>query len=175
MIFYKVVIDAARLSGGPRAVFQAHDVVTKRYSEPRLCISLRRNSVMGNFSWPYPSGNMRGVFRIRGMWDMLREMPLSFYNSVDLKTWGEFEVRLNGRRVFRGTGQFMNYRSWRFWPALEIDLGRAQSAPAKTNSCYSITPGRSVHCRRRAWPFRKNCWITQLTGSAMCRCWRLRI
>ncbi len=128
---YKVAIDAARMSGGPRAVFQAHDVVTRRYSEPRLCIRLGRNAVAGGFVWPHPSGNLRGVFRIRGMWDMLREMPLSFFNSVDLKTWGEFEVRLNGRQVFQGTAQFMNYRSWRFWPAMEIDLPPGAIRPGK--------------------------------------------
>ncbi len=128
---HKVIIPAARLSGGPKTVFQAHDIVTRRYSEPRLCVGLRRHAVTGAFDWPYPVADIHAVFRIRGMWDMLREMPLSFFNSVDLKTWGEFEVRLNGRRVFQGTVQFMNYRSWRFWPALEFDLAPGALQPGR--------------------------------------------
>jgi len=118
----KAVILAAAMSGGPKRFFRGHEKIGERdnLSSSRKCIRLAHNSVRGTFEWPHDPDGATTLFRVRGMWDMYKSIPITFMNSVDMKTWADFEIVLNGTQIFKKVVQYANYRHWRFWPAFDF-------------------------------------------------------
>lgn len=141
MIEKSIVLSADQLSGGSVSLFRGLEIVTPdgrdNVSATRLCIELGKNEVRGNFVYRPGVYDEKAVFRIRGMWDMYREMPLEMANLTSkINTTGNFEVILNDKVIYNGDITFWNYRCWRFWPA--IDLSFSLSLLTEGNNAFTI-------------------------------------
>lgn len=96
-------------------------VVRQNVSRRRLCVKIADNEVTGEFDFIEKPLVTAAIFRIRGMWDMYRELPEDMLTPVRLMdTTGAFEIVLNGIPIYSGKITFWNYRRWRFWPSIDI-------------------------------------------------------
>ena len=128
MIKDKITISAEQLSGGPVSMFEGMEdlprigsVLRRNVSSGRMCVKLADNEISGEFDLEKKPLESSFIFRIRGMWDMYRELSELMLTPVRLMdTTGVFEVFLNGSCAYNGKIIFWNYRRWRFWPSIDI-------------------------------------------------------
>jgi len=66
-------------------------------SSTRICAELGKNDLHGSFNLAKLAKNAgEGIFRIKGMWDMYRDMPFEMIKCANLMdTTGIFKVTLN--------------------------------------------------------------------------------
>jgi hypothetical protein len=59
------------------------------------------------------------------MWDMYKNLPSDLADaSRKFKTIGRFRVKINGTVAFDNEVVFWNYRQWRFWPTVDIQIDK---------------------------------------------------
>ncbi len=121
----EIIIQAPQLRGGNISCFHGTETYgPQRFvniSASRQCIELDKNEVSGSFVFEAGTAPEKAIFRIRGMWDIYRDLPPEMANTCrDMATIGVFEVILNDQVIYHGKVTFWNYRRWRFWPAIDI-------------------------------------------------------
>ncbi len=125
----KKVVSPAEMTGGEKEIFYGVETVgtpggetAVQFSEPRPCIKMEKE-ISGKFHWKNKISGNRRIFRIRGMWDTYKYLPVeasSMGRFIEQRT--NFAVVLNDKDVFRGVIHFCHYRQWRFWTAMDIPL-----------------------------------------------------
>jgi hypothetical protein len=125
LVRQKVTVSAEDINPGECGWFQGMEVIYQgeftQYSDKRSCVPLGSRAISGSFNWDTSKSHDRIILRFRGMWDMYKKMPQSLstmINHVDMR--GSFEFKINGKTVFNDWIHFLNYREWRFWPAVEL-------------------------------------------------------
>lgn len=123
----KLIINAEECQGNVISNFKGTEYYGKYYggdcniSSSKQCIAVDSGGISGKFSLPLVPECCECVFRFRGMWDMYKYIPYSLESATRyVNTIGHFEVIINGFRVFNDCIVYLNYRRWRFWPAVNL-------------------------------------------------------
>lgn len=129
----RITLEAAQMEGGEISVVVGRErlpnvgeVIRENISAPRCCIRLEEGGIAGRFDVERVPRSVQGIFRIRGMWDMYRDLPAEMAHSDSLMdTTALFDVSLNDQCVYHGRIAYMNSRRWRFWPTIDLPFPSA--------------------------------------------------
>lgn len=139
--FAKVPLVAKNFVGGvAKQVFSAKEILEtadgteySSISVPRDVVSIPGDAAQGNSAkttfrlgddfFGGPDVSRHHMLWICGMWDLYKQLAFK-YSALHktMPTFGKFRITINGTVAFDDYVFFWNYRRWKFWPCVTIDV-----------------------------------------------------